>query len=111
MKCAVLIFLLVFSSGVLAQKPTSKTPVRKTPAVRTKPKASTQTAAVRPKPSATPLSEKEQFEKASAHELAVDRIAGLEAFVTAFPQSEYRPQAADLLASSRALIAEEKLLL
>ena len=100
MKYAVLFFLLIFISGVSAQPP--------------KPKASTarKPAAAKPKPIATPtpLSEKEQFEKASAHELASDRVAALENFLTAFPESEDRVAAADLMASSRALIAEEKLL-
>jgi tetratricopeptide (TPR) repeat protein len=56
------------------------------------------------------LSEKEQFEKASAYELAADRVPALEKFLAAFPESENRPAAVDLLISSRLLIAEEKLL-
>ncbi len=42
--------------------------------------------------------------------MAADRVAALENFLAAFPQSENRLAAAELLASSRVLIAEEKLL-
>ena len=101
MKYAVLFFLLIFIPGVSAQPPKPKTSTARKPAVA-KPK---------PAPTPTPLSEKEQFEKASAHELAADRVAALEQFLTAFPESQDRAAAADLMASSRALIAEEKLLL
>src|SRR5688500_10494771 len=100
MKYAVLIFLLVFSLGAVAQNPKSKKASTKRP------------AAAKPKPvsTPTPLSEKEQFENASAHELAIARVPALEKFLAAFPQSEHRPAAIDLLASSRVLIADEKLL-
>ena len=100
MKYAVLFFLLIFIPGVSAQPPKPKASAARKPAAA-KPK---------PAPTAAPLSEKEQFEKASAHELASDRVAALENFLTAFPESEDRVAAADLMASSRALIAEEKLL-
>jgi tetratricopeptide (TPR) repeat protein len=113
MKHAVLIFWLMSLPAVFAQQPKPKktTPVTSTAKAKTNvvtPKKIV--AAVRPKATPTPLSEKEQFEKASAYELAADRVAALEKFLTAFPQSENRPAAAELLASSRLLIAEEKLL-
>jgi len=129
MKYAVLFLLLVFFVAGLAQEPISKPkPVKKVTAVKTQAKVSQskktagapkrgstaalpkKTTAVKPKPTPTPLSEKEQYEKASAHELAVDRVVALEAFLKAFPQSENRAAAVDLLASSRILIADEKIL-
>ncbi len=124
MKNAVLFFWLISLSAVFAQQPTPK----RTSSVQTQSKASTAkkvstagkpraplkktTIAVKPKadPTPVPLGEKEQFEKASAHELAADRVAALENFLAAFPQSENRLAAAELLASSRVLIAEEKLI-
>ena len=42
--------------------------------------------------------------------MAADRVGALEKFLAAFPQSENRSAAVELLASSRVLIAEEKLL-
>lgn len=102
-------------------------PSKKTSAAKPKPKAASttnavaakprsnvappkKTTAVKPKPTPTPITEKEQFEKASAHELAADRVAALEAFLKAFPRSENRAAAVVLVASSRVLIAEEKML-
>src|SRR5687767_2275845 len=102
MKYAVLILFIAFSPVALAQTPKSKpTAVRKSSVTKAK---------ANPTPTPVPLSEKEQFDKASAHELATDRVAALDKFLVDFPQSESRPAAAELLASSRILIAEEKLL-
>lgn len=102
MKYAVLILLLIIIPGVPAQTPKAKpTPAKKSVTQKSKPV---------PTPTPAPLSEKEQFDKASAHELAAERVAALEKFIAAFPQSDNRAAAADLMASSRALIAEEKLL-
>ncbi len=124
MKHAVLLFWLISLPAVLAQQPIPKTntPTKtqsksttvKKPA-SAKPKAnvaSTKKTAVKPKsvPTPVPLSEKEQFDKASAFELAADRVGALEKFLIAFPQSENRVAAVDLMTSSRSLIAEEKLL-
>src|SRR5688572_8161962 len=96
MKYAVLILLLLSSPVAFAQKPkATNTAVKKTAA---------------PKSAPAPLSEKERWQRASAHELAVDRVAALEKFMADFPESEDRPAAAELLASSRLLIADEKLL-
>ncbi len=124
MKNAVLFFWLISLSAVFAQQPTPK----KTASVKTQSKASTAkkapttrkpsvppkkaTIAVKPKvdPTPAPLSEKEQFERASSYELAADRVVALENFLTTFPQSENRLAAVELLASSRVLIAEERLL-
>ncbi len=98
MKYAVLILALLLAQGASAQTPKPKsTPSKKAVAVKSAPTPS-------------PLSEKEQFAKASAHELAADRVAALEKFVAAFPQSSDLPAATDLMTSSRALIAEEKLM-
>ena len=106
MKYLVLVLLLALAPIVLSQQPKSKPP---TPPKR--PVAKSTTAIAKPKPkSVPPLSEKERFEKASAHELAVDRVSALEKFLADFPQSENRLAAIDLLTSSRVLIAEEKLL-
>jgi len=109
MKFAFLVLILALSPITHAQPPKSKaasTPAKKPVA---KPKQTVATA--KPKPKAgPPLSEKEQFEKASAYELASERVRALEKFLTSFPQSENRAAAVDLLASSRVLIAEEKLL-
>ncbi|MEP6704865.1 MAG: hypothetical protein ABJB34_08675, partial [Acidobacteriota bacterium] len=110
MKHAVLFFWLVILPAAFAQPPASK---KTTPGKNQLKAASTKkTNAAKPKPSpASPrLGEKEQFEKASAQELAVERVAAIESFLTAFPQSENRTAAVDLLASSRLLMAEEKLL-
>ena len=102
MKYAVLILFIAFSPAILAQTPKTKpTQVRKAGAAKAKPN---------PTPTPVPLSEKEQFDKASKHELAVDRVAALDKFLVDFPQSENRPAAAELLASSRILIAEEMVL-
>jgi tetratricopeptide (TPR) repeat protein len=102
MKYAVLILLLITITGVPAQPPKGKaSPAKKPVAAKPKPV---------PTPTPTPLTEKEQFDKASAYELAADRVAALEKFIAAFPESENRPAAADLMASSRALIAEEMLI-
>src|SRR5215207_5727739 len=100
MKYAVLLVSLILAQGIFAQPPKQKSQTTKKP-IASKPK---------PKPVATPtpLSEKEQFDKASAHDLAADRVAALEKFLADFPESENRPAAADLLTSSRGLIAEEK---
>src|SRR5687768_7771966 len=124
MKYAVLIFLLIVIPAAFSQQPKPKgTPPKKSTAAKPKPKAtppkkSTATAtkpkpkatppkkttatATKPKPvpvpTPTPLSEKEQFEKASAHELAADRVAALEKFLAAFPESTDRAPAAELLA-------------
>ena len=128
MKYVAFALLLIVASVALAEMPTSQTTPAKKTATKPKPKPTPAkktttakkttkpktTVAVRPKPqpSATPvpLSEKAQFEKASAHELASARVPALEQFLAAFPQSEHRLAAADLLASSRVLIADEKLL-
>ena len=124
MKHAVLLFWLISLPAVLAQQPTpkkntsAKTQTKSTAtkkASSTKPKAavaSVKKTPIKPKaePTPLPLSEKEQFDRASAFELAVDRVTALEKFLTAFPQSENRIAAVDLLTSSRLLIAEEKLL-
>lgn len=99
MNYAVLVLLLISVQCVLAQPKTRSTTPKKTAAVK-----------VSPTPTPTPLTEKEQFEKASSPELAAERVAGLEKFLEAFPESENRPAAVDLLTSSRALIAEEKLI-
>ena len=106
MKHAVLFFLFFSLPAVFAQQPGLK----KSNPVRSQPKASAAKKAAKPKPVPTPLSEKEQFEKASAFELAADRVPALEKFLADFPQSENRPAALELLLSSRLLIAEEKLL-
>ncbi|MBA3350844.1 MAG: tetratricopeptide repeat protein, partial [Blastocatellia bacterium] len=98
MKYAVLFLALLIGQGVAAQTPKPKaTPAKKA-------------VALKPKPTPSRLTEKDQFAKASAHELAADRVAALEKFLAAFPQSENRQAAVDLIASSRALIAEEKLM-
>lgn len=116
MKHAVLFFWLISLSTVFGQQPTSKkTPVKKASPQKSKSNVAANkkpAVALKPKPAPTPipLTEKEQFEKASAFELASDRVPELEKFLTAFPQSEHRVAAAELLASSRLLIAEEKLL-
>ena len=128
MKYVAFALLLIVASVALAEMPTSQTTPAKKTATKPKPKPTPAkktttakkttkpktTVAVRPKPqpSATPvpLSEKAQFEKASAHELASARVPALEQFLAAFPQSEHRLAAADLLASSRVLIADEKVL-
>lgn len=98
MRNAVLIFLVLFlSTGLIAQKPSSgKKRVSAGPVATAK----------APKPP----SEKEQFVAASAHELAGDRVAALQKFLTDFPESEHRTAAQELIASSRVLLAEEKLL-
>ena len=106
MKYAVLLVFFILAQGIHAQPPKAKTSTTKKPvASQSKPRPKPV-----PSPVSPPLSEKEQFDKASAHELASARVAALEKFLTNFPESENRSAAADLLASSRGLIAEEKLL-
>lgn len=102
MKYAALFLFLAFTPVVFAQAPKPKPNTVKRP--------STTKAKVDPTPTPVPLSEKEQFDKASGHELASDRVAALDKFIVDFPESENRKAAAELLASSRILIAEEKLL-
>jgi len=98
MKNAVLIFLVFFlSTGLIAQKPSAG-----------KKRAASRPAATSPTPK--PLSEKEQFDAASARELASERVSALQKFIADFPESEHRSAAQELIASSRALMAEEKLL-
>ena len=120
MKYFVLFLLLLCAPALFAQEPTST----ETAALNPQPKATTnrktsknpraasaRRATAAKKAFAAPvLSEKEQFEKASAHELAADRVRGLEKFLADFPESEKSLAAAELLTSSRGLIAEEKLL-
>jgi tetratricopeptide (TPR) repeat protein len=117
MKYLALFVSLAVAPALVAQQPKSKTQstVRKPVAKATANKIpAKKVATAKPKPKATPkapvLSEKERFDQASAHELAVDRVAALEKFLADFPNSENRPAALDLLTGSRALMAEEKLL-
>ena len=115
MKYAVFVLFLIISSAAFAENLVSQdtanaaepkpTPVRRTSIAKTK----TRAQAV-PEATPTPLTEKEQFEKASSFELAADRIAALEKFLKDFPESTDKAAAADLLVGSRVLIAEEKLL-
>ena len=107
MKYAFLVILLAFFTIAHAQPPKSKS--SSTPAKRPISKPKQSVAAAKPKPTPV-LSEKEQYDKASAYELASDRVPALEKFLASFPESENRAAAIDLLASSRVLIAEEKLL-
>lgn len=93
-KAAILLLSLLITTGAYAQK----TPVKKA-------RSATISAAQKP-----PLSEKERFEAASALETAGERVPALLAFITDFPESEYRAEAMELVASSRALMAEEKLI-
>lgn len=109
MKYAFLLILLALSPIAIAQPQKTKASSTQAKKPVAKPKQSVATA--KPKPKPTPaLSEKEQFERASAYELASERVPALEKFLVSFPQSENRAAAQDLLASSRVLIAEEKLL-
>jgi tetratricopeptide (TPR) repeat protein len=115
MKHAVIFFWLIGLQTVLAQPPSPKrtAPVKARSNIvksNTATSKKTSPASTKVAPTPLPLSEKEQFEKASALELAADRVPALEKFLAAFPQSEKRTDALDLLTSSRLLIAEEKLL-
>ena len=87
MKKAVLIFLVLFlSAGAIAQKP-----------LPGKQRGTASTAAVKPTPKI--LTEKEQFEAASALELAPERISALQKFLTDFPESGNRIPAQELIES------------
>ena len=61
------------------------------------------------KPAAVQLSEKEQFEKASALEAAAERVLALKKFLVAYPNSEYRVAGLETIAASRVLMAEDSL--
>ena len=123
MKYLVLVLSLIASFAIFPEKlvsqtsppattGVSKTKPKSTPVKRssTRPKNSSFAVTAKAEPTPVPLTEKEQFEKASGFELAADRVAALEKFLTDFPESTDRAAAADLLAGSRVLIAEEKLL-
>ena len=93
----VLLLILILSFAVVAQKK---------PAVRKRPATASKAAKAEPP---KPLDEKEEYEKASNLEIAADRVAALNKFLSDFPNSENVPAAKELIASSRILIAEEKL--
>lgn len=132
MKYVVFVLVLIVSSAVFGENAAPQTaPSKRSATAKPKPKptpakprriaaakprsSAAKPAAVEPQPpqepspTPVPLSEKEQFARASSHELAADRIAAIEKFLADFPESEDRIAAAELLASSRVLIAEEKL--
>src|SRR5215211_6348333 len=102
MKFALLFALIgLFPAGLSAQKQNSF----KKPSV-----AARSTPRPKPKPSKPLLSEAEEYKNASEKELAVDRIDALNRFLGNFPKSEKAAEARELIASSRVLSAEEKLL-
>lgn len=101
MRVAVFIlFIGLFAIGLPAQK---TQPFRRT------------TASATPKPRATPAkrplaSETDEYKLASEKELAPDRIGALKEFLENFPITEKKAEAQELIAGSRILTAEEKLL-
>lgn len=121
MKNSAVIFLVLFlSASVFAQKTqTTKKPSKKPAASAKKPvSGSKKTMAATRKPvaiaklekPAPPLDENEEYRKASALELATERVAALRNFVADFPESGKLMEAQELIAASQVLIAEEKLL-
>jgi len=103
MKSAVFILLtglLAVGLPTLNAQPSGRTTARTT----SKPRAT-------PKPTKKPLlSEAEEYKLASEKELAADRITALTSFLENFPAGEKKAEAQELLAGSRILTAEEKLL-
>ena len=92
MKHAVIFFWLISLQAVIAQQPTEqeippvktqKNVVSKSTGPR-KPKPSKNTTKPKADPTPVPLTEMEQFEKASAFELAAERVPALEKFLAAF---------------------------
>ncbi len=95
-KAAILFLIFFLTLGAFAQKP-----------VRSTKRSTSAKPAQTPKPK---LSEKEQFDAASALETSELRIPALQKFLEDFPASEHRTAALELIAVSRALSAEEKLI-
>ena len=93
---AILLLLFIFSLSVFAQKPK---PTKK-PTGRSK-AAKQAKAPVR--------SARDEFEKAAAQTDAAEKIMALNRFVSDFPDAEEKIFAQELIVSSRALIADEKL--
>jgi tetratricopeptide (TPR) repeat protein len=91
----ILLFLLLFSLAAFAQKPKSI----KKPDNSSKPANSS-------KPTG---SEKEEFEKAAAKSNAAEKIKALQKFNLDFPNSAEKNKALELIAETRAQIADEKL--
>ncbi|MGI8555589.1 MAG: hypothetical protein ACR2LT_04450 [Pyrinomonadaceae bacterium] len=89
----ILVFALLLSVTAFAQKP--------------KP-APKKTAAVKPKPVSNG-DEKEEFEKAAAQTDLTQKIAALQKFAADFPQSAEKTHALELVVSTRAQLADEKL--
>lgn len=90
-----LFLLALFSSLTFAQKPKPKSPVSKKPVA-----AKTKTA---------PLDEKEQLEKALAETDLTKKIAALQKFSTDYPNSADKPRALEVIVSTRAQLADQKL--
>lgn len=90
---AVLIFIILFSLTIFAQKPRP-----------------TKRATSFTKPSATTVgNEKDELEKAVSEKNAAERIMALNKFVGNFPNSTEKNRALELIVSARAEIADEKL--
>lgn len=92
MKNLVWLFLIIFlSQTVFAQKPRPRKPKRPVAAQR------------------IVLNETEEFEKATAQTNKAEKINSLKKFVSDFPNSKENLRALELLASTRAAFADEKL--
>ena len=63
----------------------------------------------KPKATATPKNDQAEFEKVQAIATAPERIAALQDFLNKFPKTALKNQALELIATSRADIAEDKL--
>lgn len=93
-KLSALLFIILFSICVSAQKP------------KRKPAASSGKAT---SSAATVADEKTEFERAVAVADAAERIKALRKFAAAFPNSSEKNRALELVASARAAIADEKM--
>ncbi|MDQ6788125.1 MAG: hypothetical protein M3033_15075 [Acidobacteriota bacterium] len=91
---AILFFLILFSFSAFGQKPI-RNPVNS-------PKSANLTKT-------TLGGEKEEFEQASAQTDAAERLNSLKKFVTDFPKSAEQTRALELIAATRAQIADEKI--
>jgi tetratricopeptide (TPR) repeat protein len=112
-KAVIIPLVFFFFVAAFAQKP--KTAGTKPAAAKpgaTPPKTKPAAAKATPKPKVKPRDparEKEEFEKAAAITDAAEKIAALEKYIAAYPKSEQLSKAQELLVTSRAVIADQKL--
>ena len=106
-----LVFFFFVAAFAQKPKPAGSKPAAAKPRA-TPPKTTSATAKATPKPKVTPRNpakEKEEFEKASTVADAAEKMLVLEKFIKTYPNSEQRAHAQELLVTSRAVVADQKL--